>query len=179
MYRLSEIFYSLQDEGFWTGTPAIFIRFSGCNLKCSFCDTDHQQRFSEDEAGIYERIKDFTCKRIILTGGEPALQLTQDFINFFKGKGYLIHLETNGTIVIPFAGINWLTVSPKQGWIQKCGNELKVVYQGQELSQYQGTFDHYFLQPCSMGNIPETILKIKEDNKWRLSLQTQKILKIA
>lgn len=176
-YKINEIFYSLQCEGYWAGVPAIFIRFAGCNLNCGFCDTNHQYNFSENKQGIYERIKVFPCKRLILTGGEPMLQVTQGFIDFFKNKDYLIHIETNGTIKIPYI-VDWLTVSPKENWVQRHGEELKVVYQNQDLSTYQGDFQHFFLQPCSMENISETIAEIKRDNKWRLSLQLQEILKI-
>jgi organic radical activating enzyme len=82
--------------------------------------------------------------------------------HIFKEKDYLIHLETNGTITISHTGLFWITVSPKVNWIQRIGHELKVVYQCQDLSEYNGDFKHYFLQPCSMGNIHETISKIKE-----------------
>ncbi len=106
------------------------------------------------------------------------MQLDQNLINLFHENDKIIHDESNGTRK-PVPGIDFLTISPKIRWIVREGNELKVVYQGQDLEQYKNSFfNYYFLQPCSQMNIKETIAKIKEDPVWRLSLQTQKMIAI-
>jgi len=187
-HKINEIFFSIQCEGRWTGYPAIFIRFAGCNLNCSFCDTDFSLKLQLTKEAIYQIIKHYLCKRIILTGGEPSLQLPCDkngnssFVQFFKDKGYTVHIESNGTKNLP-KNLDWITISPKEKWIVKEGDELKVVYQGQDLRQYNDTnFKYYYLQPCDLDgkvNYAETINQIKkEDGKWILSIQIQKILKI-
>lgn len=183
-YKINEIFHSIQGEGRWTGMAVTFIRFSGCNLSCSFCDTEHKS-FTEYSLDEVDRvIEDGGHRRVVLTGGEPMLQYDEDFYKRFINIS--THIETNGTILIPTnMKPSWITVSPKSltDWKQKEGDELKVVYQGQtrdELDEYirQSQFEHYYLQPCSMQNINETIKAVKEDDRWQLSLQTQKILKI-
>lgn len=183
-YVLNEIFYSLQGEGRWTGYPAIFIRFSGCTLKCHFCDTDHSPKIELNCGELVRHIRRWQrCTRVVLTGGEPLLQVDANLLYELHSCGYRIHIETNGTIdYIPgLALIRWLTVSPKENWVLKTGDELKVVYTGQDLDQYMGigiNFKHYFLQPCSMANIDETRKAVLENPQWNLSLQTQKVLKI-
>lgn len=179
MYLIKEIFYSIQGEGKWAGLPAIFIRFAGCNLACSWCDTnwDNPTKMSLDD--IESEVKKYPARHIIFTGGEPTLQLDRTMVKRFK-KNYYLHIESNGTKYIP-KGINWVTISPKQNsnWIIKKGNELKVVYEGQDLQQYENTkFVYYYLQPCSMKNIEETVEACKKNPKWSLSIQTQKILNI-
>ena len=103
MYRINEIFYSLQGEGYWTGTPAVFLRFSGCNLKCPFCDTDFAAAAAMTEDELISALKDASseCKRVIVTGGEPALQLDEALVQRLHKEGYTIHIETNGTRALP------------------------------------------------------------------------------
>ena len=190
--RVNEIFYSLQGEGRWTGTPAIFIRFSGCNLKCDFCDTKHQTYKEYTEEEIMREIAKFEpCKHIVITGGEPSLQLTDSFIDLLVEHGYYVAVETNGTRQLP-VGIRWVTCSPKFEFCPKAEvkldwiDELKVVYRGkgQDMTKYDDIEAmEYYLQPCDTGNptenrrvINETIEYIKQNPKWKLSLQTQKIL---
>lgn len=184
--KINEIFYSLQGEGRYTGTPAIFIRFSGCNLKCSFCDTDHNKGVEMSVKEILNKIKGTPCKFVVLTGGEPGMQLTQEFINVLKSNGYYVTVETNGTYHLP-ANIDWITCSPKyKSVVLNRINEVKVVYEGQDMSQYDKLkADEYYLQPCdykdaekNKNNIEQTIKFIKENPKWKLSLQTQKILNV-
>lgn len=192
--RVNEIFYSLQGEGRWTGTPAIFIRLSGCNLKCDFCDTKHQtyKEYAEEEI-MREIVKFEPCKHIVITGGEPALQLTDSFIDLLVEHGYYVAVETNGTRQLP-VGIQWITCSPKFEFCPKAEvkldwiDELKVVYRGkgQDMTKYDDIeATEYYLQPCDTGNptenrriINETIEYIKQNPKWKLSLQTQKILDV-
>ena len=184
--KINEIFYSLQGEGRYSGTPAIFIRFSGCNLKCSFCDTDHRKGIELTTDEILNKIKDYPCKFIVLTGGEPAMQVTYNFVESLKNAGYYVAIETNGTLILP-GNIDWVTCSPKyRRVVLNRINEIKVVYEGQDMGQYENLVaDEYYLQPCdykdeekNKKNIEQTIKFVKENTKWKLSLQTQKILNL-
>ena len=188
-YKIAEVFYSIQGEGFWVGHPAIFIRFSGCNLKCMWCDTDFSHKLTLTKEAILQIIENYPCKLLVLTGGEPTLQLPLDkdnnseFVQFFKDKGYRVHIESNGTQFLP-RNLDWVTISPKEKWIIKGGDELKVIYVEQDLEQYgfaYTCFKHYYLQPCYMPrntNYVETVQKVKEGNQWILSVQMHRILKI-
>lgn len=92
MKRINEIFYSLQGEGFWTGTPIIFIRFSGCNLQCDFCDTRHHTYTEMSDEEIVAAIATYPARRVCLTGGEPSLQIDRAFIDLLHHHGYTIHI---------------------------------------------------------------------------------------
>lgn len=191
--KINEIFYSLQGEGRWTGTPAIFIRFSGCNLRCCFCDTkfDDYKILSVDE--IIEAIADYPANHVVLTGGEPTLQITRTLIERLHDAGYYVQIETNGTVMLKNGLetlIDWITCSPKYADVRiQRFDELKVVYQRQDMSQYlhlKPTFqDCLYLQPCDCGNealnienVKDTIKYIKSHPEWKLSLQTHKILNV-
>ena len=183
MLKINEIFYSLQGEGANTGMPVIFIRFAGCNLKCSWCDTRHQSFKELDEVTIIKYLQLFLpCKRIIFTGGEPTLQNYNLLVKSLNKLGYWLGIETNGTSNRKkLENFDWVTISPKNKDIKlEYCDELKVVWTGKEdLKWFEGiTAKHYFLQPCSMKNIPATIRKVKMNPKWRLSLQCQKLLNI-
>lgn len=176
--KINEIFYSIQGEGYYTGTPAIFVRFSGCNLKCPFCDTsfDSYQEMNDDE--IIDEIKQYPSKFIVLTGGEPGLQIDKQFIDKLKENGYYVAVETNGTIDLP-DNIDWVTCSPKstKNVNPKNINEIKVVFYNKNIvEKYNDWIGLKFLQPCSCKNTDEVIFYIKEHPDWRLSLQTQKII---
>ncbi|MBQ9185947.1 MAG: radical SAM protein [Bacteroidales bacterium] len=186
MYRINEIFYSLQGEGFWTGTPAVFLRFSGCNLKCPFCDTDFAASQPMNEDTIVKNLKETapSCNRIIITGGEPSLQLDDKLVRRLHKEGYFIHIETNGTQELP-EGIDWVTFSPKNDWQTSAktaitrADELKLVYTGQDAEHWLDfPATHYFLQPCSGQNTKEVVTYIMSHPHWRLSLQTHKYLNI-
>lgn len=183
-YRITEIFYSIQGEGRYTGYPAIFIRFAGCNLNCDFCDTNYSVNYQLTANEILSEVEQYPCKLIVLTGGEPTIQLNEKLLSLLLSRDFSLHLETNGTIQLNKLRkyLKWVTVSPKQDWIQREGNELKVVYEGQNLEQYNDSrFDYYYLQPCERNgkyNFDETIKAVKESDKWKLSIQTQKLLKI-
>lgn len=186
--RINEIFYSLQGEGHYTGTPAIFIRFSGCNLQCGFCDTHHSTGNEYTEAEILTAIAHYPARRVILTGGEPTLQLTRSFITALHNAGYKVHVETNGTNNLP-APVDWLVCSPKSPDITlKDIDELKIVFQTPEfdMTPYEGiSAKEYYLQPCDTKDPQKNqqitnaaIQYIKANPKWRLSLQIHKILNI-
>ena len=195
MYKINEIFYSLQGEGYNTGTASVFIRLSGCNLHCAFCDTRHEEGTMMSLPEIVEQVMQYPkAPLIVLTGGEPSLWIDEDFVMGLKQMtGKRIAIETNGTRPLPH-GIDWVTLSPKTGIgesgdlpvvLTRC-DELKVVYLGQGLSQYDGIeTDHRYLQPCWVEdqqqrrlNMHATVQAVLDNPQWRLSLQTHRILGI-
>lgn len=190
-YRINEIFYSLQGEGFFTGTASVFIRFSGCNLECPFCDTRHEEGTEMSARGIIEAISSWPSPHVVLTGGEPSLFIDRELVEALHGDGRFTAIETNGTNPLP-EGIDWITYSPKQFWlpeaepaITEC-DELKVVYTGQDLSRYSAIkAAHRFIQPCDTGDgdrnrklIEESVEFCMRNPQWRLSLQTHKFIDI-
>jgi organic radical activating enzyme len=180
MRKINEIFYSLQGEGYYTGTPAIFVRFSGCNLKCDFCDTRHEEGVMMTDDEILAEVGRYPATTVVLTGGEPSLWIDAALIDCLHALGKYVTIETNGTRPIP-DNIDWVTCSPKQGiklGIQRM-DEVKVVYEGQDLDVYELLpAEHFFLQPCSCRNTSETIECVLRHPKWRLSLQTHKLIGI-
>ena len=195
MWKVNEIFYSLQGEGYNTGTASVFIRLSGCNLHCAFCDTQHEEGTMMSLPEIVEQVMQYPkAPLIVLTGGEPSLWIDDDFVTGLKQMtGKRIAIETNGTHPLP-QGIDWVTLSPKTGLgnsgdlpviLTRC-DELKVVYLGQDLSQYNNiTADHRYLQPCWVSdsdqcsrNIHATVQAVLDNPQWRLSLQTHRVLGI-
>lgn len=189
--KVNEIFYSLQGEGYWTGTAAVFVRLSGCNLRCSFCDTDHELGEPLTEAAIVEAVAQFPARHVVITGGEPSLSLTASLVDALHGIGRFVAVETNGTHPLP-DNVDWITLSPKDAFEPKgrpvlthC-DELKVVFDGTTPNLYEDiTAAHRFLQPCDVGDtqknraIMEACIDfIKAHPIWRLSLQTHKITNI-
>ena len=195
MYKINEIFYSLQGEGFHSGTPAVFVRFSGCNLHCAFCDTQHQTGEMMSLQEIVDEANKYTiAPLVVLTGGEPSLFINEAFIAELKQKtGKRIAIETNGTRPLP-SNLDWVTFSPKSAFeggdaepcvLVQC-DELKVVYLGQDLAQYDGIkSNHRFLQPCfcedemeRKANMKACVEAVMQNPGWRLSLQIHRILNI-
>ena len=180
MRKINEIFYSLQGEGFHTGTPAVFIRFSGCNLKCSFCDTQHEEGVGMSDEEILAEVGKYPATTVILTGGEPSLWIDREFVDRLQRMGKFVCIETNGTCPLP-DNIDWVTCSPKRGAELRISrmDEVKVVYEGQDIAVYEPLPARYFfLQPCSCNNIGETVDCVMRHPKWRLSLQTHKLIDI-
>ena len=208
MYTVKEIYFTLQGEGYHTGRPAVFIRFTGCNLWtglewdrqsaiCNWCDTDfvgtdgpNGGKYSAIE--ITNIISDLWPESqpsrpyIVCTGGEPLLQMDNTLIETIHDAGFEIGLETNGTILPP-QGIDWICVSPKSkaDFILKKGNELKIVFPQSGISPRQHEnleFDHFFIQPMDGEKQKENIKKSEEfvfkHPQWKLSLQTHKIMGI-
>lgn len=191
--RVNEIFYSLQGEGHHAGCAAVFVRFSGCNLKCPFCDTDFRSYTEMTEDEIVDEVTKYRSRLVVITGGEPTLQLTDSLVQKLHSAGKFVAVETNGTReVSPF--VDWVTVSPKSAYVRESAsnvrlttaNEVKVVFDGEhEVSAYGILADYYFLQPCDTGDeqknkeiINQCINFIKNNTAWQLSLQTQKILNV-
>lgn len=124
-YMVNEIFASIQGEGAWAGTSMLFLRFSGCNLKCKFCDTDHSDAQNMTVEQIVGHLLDINMAcmlknhnpRILLTGGEPLMQVDRILLDALRGAGFRIHLVTNGTHALPdgWNELDWCTVSPKLG----------------------------------------------------------------
>lgn len=189
--RINEIFYSLQGEGFYTGTPSLFIRLSGCNLQCPFCDTEHIPYTDMTEREIIEEAEKCPAKHVVITGGEPSLQLTDSLVEGLHGVGKYVAVETNGTHELP-SNVDWITLSPKDHFVQtdaaivlrRC-NEIKVVFTEQglpgEYAEIQA--DQHFLQPCDVGDearnaeiLKRTIDYCLAHPIWRLSLQTHKLI---
>ena len=190
-YPIVEIFHSVQGEGFHTGIPHVFIRFGNCNLRCEWCDTDFMTYENMDIDSIVEEVLSYNCDRVIFTGGEPAMQDLSTIGKRLKENGIDISIETNGTIPVDPI-IDWICVSPKDQIYpnvtikQRTGDELKVVYCGQDLELYDELkrgFTHHYLQPCyddddsvdengKSFRIVERL--VKNSPGWRLSLQTHK-----
>lgn len=180
MYRVNEIFYSLQGEGFYTGTAAVFLRFSGCNRNCPFCDTDFAAHTLMSAEEIVAAASAFPARHLVVTGGEPLLQLDAPLVRALKGAGFYIQVETNGSLPAP-TGVDWVTCSPKEApWAIDRIDELKVVYQGQNVEQLAHMLPapRHYLQPCSGINTAETVHYILSHPRWRLSLQTHKLINI-
>ncbi len=114
MRRINEIFYSLQGEGYHTGIPAVFVRFSGCNLRCPFCDTQHEEGTLMSDEDIVMEVAKYSTQIVILTGGEPGLWIDEKLVDALHHEGKYVCIETNGTCLLP-ENIDWVTCSPKEG----------------------------------------------------------------
>lgn len=191
-YRINEIFYSLQGEGFFTGTPALFIRFSGCNLRCSFCDTRHETGEMLSLCEIVRHATECPARHVVLTGGEPSLFIDDALVDALHAVGKFVAIETNGTHTLP-ANIDWVTLSPKTPYIKEAPpivlthcDELKVVFNGALPATFPDIkAQHHFLQPCDTGNsdrnmeiISAAIHWLLAHPTWQLSLQTHKLIGI-
>jgi 7-carboxy-7-deazaguanine synthase len=196
-YRVKEIHYTLQGEGAQTGRPVVLCRFQGCNLDCDFCDTDHEG-VDGPGGGEYEsprelagRISgmwpdDSVRKAVLLTGGEPLLQVDGPLVGEFHSMGFELLLETNGTMPLT-RGIDWVCVSPKGGSIPliRSGDELKLIYPqiGVDPALYlQLDFDHFYLQPMWGDKTEENTSKAMKyclaHPRWALGVQLHKYLSI-
>jgi len=207
-YAVKEMFLTLQGEGGQAGRAAVFCRFAGCNLwsgrevdraeaVCRFCDTDFVGmdgegggRFEGPEA-LADAVAALWTGRggkplVVCTGGEPLLQLDPPLIAAFHARGFELAVESNGTIVAP-EGIDWLCVSPKAGapLVQTRGQELKLVYPqtGIDPQALEAlSFERFFVQPMDgpdrLANTQAAIAWCLEHPRWRLSVQTHKVLGI-
>lgn len=204
-YAVKEIFLTLQGEGVQAGRRAVFCRFSGCNLwtgrerdrdraTCRFCDTDFVGtdgtdggRYDDADA-LADRIQAIwgtpNNRFVVLTGGEPLLQLDVTLIDALHARGFMIAVESNGTILAP-PGIDWLCVSPKSGStvVQRSGDELKLVWPQEGIDPAEletWSFANHLIQPMDgpPGAADSAMALVMERPVWRLSVQTHKMLSI-
>jgi 7-carboxy-7-deazaguanine synthase len=210
MYSVKEIYLTLQGEGAQSGRRAVFCRFAGCNLwsgretdrataVCQFCDTEFvgtdgpgggQFRTASALAEACKQVwgKENRAKpMVVLTGGEPMLQVDDELIDALHDAGFEIAIETNGTFPVS-RSIDWICVSPKAGseLVQKSGDELKLVFPQtgntpEEFSKLE--FTHFLLQPMDgperSDNTQSALVYCLEHRKWGISLQTHKLMGIA
>ncbi len=207
-YAVKETFYTLQGEGIHAGRPAVFCRFSGCNLwngkeedreksACWFCDTDFlgtdgdgggSFATPEELANAIDKLwpaESSNDRFVVFTGGEPLLQLDKPLVDATKDRGFVVAVESNGTLTAP-DGIDWLTVSPKPGGVlrQKSGSELKLVFpQERRPEEFEAMqFEHFLLSPLTGSseeenekNLRKTIEYCARNPRWRLTMQYHKI----
>lgn len=195
MYRINEIFYSLQGEGRHTGRAAVFVRFSGCNLHCPFCDTDFSSCTEKTAGDIIRTVSQWQdCHFVVLTGGEPSLQLDDALVEELHRAGFFVAVETNGTHRLP-EQVDWVTWSPKDRFapnvpalaLEKI-DEIKVVFDGEhdpEPYSQIAAGAYLCLQPCDTGHeernrqlTAQCVDYILHHPHWHLSLQTHKMLSI-
>ncbi len=211
-YRIVEVFYSIQGEGRHAGRAAVFIRFAGCNLKCEWCDTAsgiYNEELDKEFllAKTQGQLTDYPHSRrenreiLILTGGEPLLQVDDYLVNILKGRYGYIAIETNGTIPLS-SSFDWVTVSPKnldtflactnKHWFNGLPNEVKIVVPTPGWAQQdldiaadvatKAGITHLYLQPLDCESIRDSyqwvVDHVKRDPRWRVSIQTQKVLGI-
>lgn len=208
-YAVKECFLTLQGEGVQTGSRAVFLRFSGCNLwsgreqdretaQCRFCDTDFvgtdgRNGGKFNSAGeLASRVASLwgegTDERlVVVTGGEPMLQLDEPLVEALHQRGFRVAVETNGTLAAT-SGLDWICVSPKAGTnvVQRSGNELKLVWpqEGIDPAELEAwSFDHFLVQPmdCSARDdaVEAAIALAMERPRWRLSLQAHKVVGLS
>ena len=183
--KVNEIFYSLQGEGKYTGTAAVFLRLSGCNMKCWFCDTKHEEGIEMTEEEIADRVSQYPARHIVITGGEPTMQLNARLTELLHQRGFYIQIETNGSIPLEEGTeVDWITCSPKGNEIKiQRIDELKLLFVPDFIEKYKDVkASQRCLQPLDNGNgngnVNGVISYIKEHPQWRLSLQTHKLINI-
>jgi 7-carboxy-7-deazaguanine synthase len=206
-YAVKECFLTLQGEGAQSGRRAVFLRFAGCNLwsgreadrasaQCRFCDTDfvgtdgvNGGRYSgaEELAALVEQLwgGGGEDRLVVVTGGEPMLQLDPALVDALHGRGFQVAAESNGTLPAT-AGLDWLCISPKAGTkvVQRSGDELKLVWPQEGIDPAEletWDFRHFLIQPMDgpEGAREASIALVMERPRWRLSLQTHKLLGLA
>lgn len=189
--KVNEIAYTIQGEGRRAGEASIFIRLTGCDLQCSFCDTEFEsgEELTVDE--LYSQIKHWPCLWIVWTGGEPTLQITSEHVAFFKAQGFRQAIETNGSHSAP-EGLDWVCCSPKVAEhvmaksFPNGVHELRYVRHAGQLSvpEPKITAEHYYLSPrfdgdrVNVENLNHCIKLCLENPKWKLSVQSHKLQKI-
>lgn len=183
--KINEIFYSVQGEGANVGMPAVFVRFSGCNMDCPFCDTKHDDYFEMTVSELIAEIEKYHCRNIIWTGGEPTLQLTYQILQSFTDYNNCI--ETNGTKEVP-AAIDYIVCSPKIdtrilnknfSFIDEFRYPIKV---GDKLPDIDSlpAAHHYYVSPIDVSkeNIDYCLTLVKDNPQWKMSVQIHKLLQI-
>ena len=194
-YQMNEIFFSLQGEGVRTGTPHLFLRLSKCNLSCTVethgfdCDTEFESGRELELEEIVNELQALTptCDWIVLTGGEPALQVDRELIGGLHAAGYKLAIETNGSVELP-PGLDWVTVSPKvaeHAIRQRNADEVKYVRgYGQAIPETVVEARHLLISPAFDGlhlerrTLDWCLRLVRENPPWRLSVQVHKLLGI-
>jgi 7-carboxy-7-deazaguanine synthase len=208
-YAVKECFLTLQGEGIQSGSRAVFLRFAGCNLwsgreqdrataQCTFCDTDFVGtdgegggKFASADA-LAAHVKALwgegaERRLVVITGGEPMLQLDPPLVKALHARGFRVSVETNGTLPA-VEGLDWICVSPKAGTevVQRSGNELKLVWpqEGMDPAELERwSFDHFLVQPMDCAErqkaVDAAIRLAMERPKWRLTLQAHKVVGLA
>ena len=208
-YAVKEIFLTLQGEGVQAGSRAVFLRFAGCNLwsgreqdrataQCTFCDTDFVGTDGEG-GGKFETAQALADsverawgpakseRLVVITGGEPMLQLDSALVDELHARGFRVAIETNGTLPV-IGGLDWVCVSPKAGneVVQRSGNELKLVWpqKGIDPAELESwDFEHFLVQPMDCEtreqSVEAAIELAMERPRWRLSLQNHKLVGLA
>jgi len=189
MLALAETFYSVQGEGTWTGTPAVFVRLAGCNLNCRFCDTDYSTKAFASVEQLVSRVRELgaDCPMVVLTGGEPLAQgESAHLIDALRADGRRVHIESNGSIAAELPDDVWLTVSPKERLrpdMAARANEVKLIVDGRVPYEWLDAFAAraipMFLQP--EGNKPPNVALAleaakRDPQRLRLGLQTHKFI---
>ncbi|XXQ68890.1 7-carboxy-7-deazaguanine synthase QueE [Neisseriaceae bacterium B1] len=197
IYRIVEIFETLQGEGYNTGMPSVFIRFGKCNLACHWCDTNYNQFGAMSLAQILAKVHEFSAKNIIITGGEPTIQPQINILlNQLKSEGYFIAMETNGLKDVP-PQIDYIATSPKRLYAQayekhclKRADEVRIVVDSDDVDDFCEWIEQkiqaarYYLSPCEQNgemNLLQTITLLGKLNArphkphWQLSIQTHKL----
>lgn len=186
--QLAEIFYSVQGEGTWAGTPAVFVRLAGCNLACDFCDTDYALKFVASVEDVVARVRaeGGDCPMVILTGGEPLAQAgTPALIDALRAAGRRVHIESNGTIFTDLPDDVWLCVSPKERVDPRMAaraDEAKLVVDARVPEEHLALFEGkptILLQP--EGNKPANVALAvayakSHPARFKVSLQTHKYM---
>lgn len=199
MPLINDVFHTLQGEGFWTGRPAVFIRFAKCNLWngheedrhlaiCQFCDTDFVKGKRTSIESLLDSIHlmqpDDGRRMVVLTGGEPLLQVNSELVRGLHTRGWYVAVETNGTIDDDL-DLDWVCVSPKAGapFHRTHGNELKLVFpqEGMDPRDYEGLdFAHFWISPMDGPNYAQNLQHATEfvlkNPQWRLNIQTHKVI---
>lgn len=188
MLSLSEIFYSIQGEGTWTGTPAVFVRLAGCNLACDFCDTDYSTKAFAQVDDVVRMVGEAggVCPTVVLTGGEPLAQTeASTLIEALRRDGRRVHIESNGTIYAPLPADVWLCVSPKERVDPRMADradEVKLIVDETVPEEHLPLFADkplILLQPegNKPANVAVALAYVKaHPQRFRLSLQTHKFI---
>lgn len=188
MLQLAEIFYSIQGEGAFSGTPAVFVRLAGCNLACDFCDTDYSLKFFAAVQDVAARVRELggDCPMVILTGGEPLAQReTPALIDALRAAGKRVHIESNGTMYTELPADVWLCVSPKErvdARMAQRANEVKLIVDGRVPEEHLSLFaGKPLIQLQPEGNKPANVAIALEyakahPDRFKLSLQTHKLI---
>ncbi len=199
LYPISEIFYSIQGEGYHAGKPAVFIRLAGCNLNCLWCDTDHTENRIMTAEEIVDKVNELSLDvpLIVITGGEPTIHNLEPLLQLLDitVSASEVAIETNGTNTkllkdLKELGIvDWITLSPKRidqisQQMVKMASEIKIVFEGEEATkQYETSLElcnfkyqnRLFIQPCS-ENYQPAVDFVLANPEWRLSVQIQKVI---